>query len=80
MKSGEDRTLVELRDPERLSQAIVLWLDGAADSLADLPPRSAVAIRVESLRAGRTRGELVGEASRDAVVEAFKRATAGKSS
>ena len=35
-KADEKRTVVELRDPARLSQSLVIWLDGAAETLPPL--------------------------------------------
>ncbi|WDT93807.1 hypothetical protein JDY09_00655 [Thermoleophilum album] len=73
-KAGEKRTIVELRDPARLSQSLVIWLDGGADDLPDLRIGTPIAFHVEAVRSGRARGELVATVSREAVVAAFARA------
>lgn len=73
-KDGSKRTVVELRDPRRLSQSLILWLDGPAGPLVGAQPGLMVQLHVESIRAGRSRGELVGNADRSAVEAAFARA------
>lgn len=78
-KDGSQRTVVELRDPRRLSQSLVIWLDGEVGHLANLQPGALVQLHVESVRSGRSRGELVANVSREAVEAAFARAQAGQS-
>jgi hypothetical protein len=73
-KTGEKRTVIELRDPARLSQSLVIWLDGEAESLPRLATGTSVSLHVESVRSGRGRGELVATVSRQAVAAAFARA------
>lgn len=71
-KNGE-RTVMELRDPRRLSQSLVLWLDGPAGALAEVPPGQLVQLQLESVRGGRSRGELVGNVRRESVEAAIAR-------
>jgi hypothetical protein len=73
-KEGEKRTVLELRDPRRLSNSLVIWLDGEAESLPTVAPGTPVAVHVQSVRSGRARGELVGSTSREAVEKALDRA------
>ncbi|WP_146175225.1 hypothetical protein [Paraconexibacter algicola] len=73
-KDGIERTVVELRDPRRLSQSVVLWLDGPADSLASAVPGTLVQLHVDAVRPGRGRGELIGQVDRSAVEAALARA------
>jgi hypothetical protein len=77
-KEGAKRTVVELRDPRRLSQSLVLWLDGEVGNLAGLQPGTLVQLHVESVRSGRSRGELVGNVQRAAVEAAFAHAQGGQ--
>lgn len=73
-KSGKRWTVVELRNPQDLKQYVSIWLEGdAGATLEAITPRTVVPIRVEGLRAGRERGELVATASRASVEEAFAR-------
>lgn len=72
-KNGERRTVIELRDPARLSHSMVLWLDGEADAFAGLKPGTPLALHVRSVRSGRARGELVADADRETVPAAFAR-------
>jgi hypothetical protein len=72
-KNGDRRTVIELRDPVRLSNSMVLWLDGEADAFAGVQPGSAIAIHVRSVRSGRARGELVADTDRDIAAAAFAR-------
>ena len=67
-------TVVELRDPVRLGNSIVLFLDGQAEKLGTVPPGTEVTLHLEEVRAGRGRGELVGRASREDVEAAFSKA------
>jgi len=73
-KSGEEKTVLELRDPRRLSQSLVVWLDGPAGPLSGHQPGTVVQLHVESVRSGRARGELMGNASRASVEASFARA------
>lgn len=73
-KKGERRTVLTLHDPKRLTQTLAIWLDGEADDLPVVKPRSPVVIHVESVRSGQARGELVASVSREAVVAALTRA------
>jgi hypothetical protein len=73
-RAGEKRTIVELRDPARLSQSLVIWLDGDVAGLPDLRIGTPISLHVEAVRSGRARGELVATVSREAVVAAFSRA------
>ena len=74
--TGEERTVVELRDPAALGNSLVLFLDGAPGALADVPTNTLVALRVDSVRSGRGRGELVGTVARADVEAAFLKAGA----
>lgn len=69
--SGATRTVVELRDPARLGNSLVLFLDGEAGPLANVPANTRVTLRVDEVRSGSHRGELIGSVSREAVMEAF---------
>lgn len=73
-KTGEKRTVIELRDPARLSQSLVIWLDGEAESLPQLRTGVPVCLHVVSVRSGRGRGELVANVSRASLISAFERA------
>jgi hypothetical protein len=74
-KSGKTWTVVELRNPQELRQYVTVWLEGeAGPGLQSVPPRTVIGLRVDGLRAGRERGELVATASRATVEEAFARA------
>jgi hypothetical protein len=73
-KAGEKRTVVELRDPRRLSNSLVIWLDGEAEDLPKLAPGAAVSLHVQSVRGGRARGELVASVSRAVVSAALAEA------
>jgi hypothetical protein len=77
-KDGAKRTVVELRDPRRLSQSLVLWLGGEVGSLAGVQPGALIQLHVEKVRAGRSRGELVGEVRREVVEAAFTHARGGQ--
>ncbi len=73
-KEGEKRTVLELRDPRRLSNSLVIWLDGEAESLPAVAPGTPIALHVQSVRSGRARGELVAATTRGAVEKALDRA------
>jgi hypothetical protein len=73
-KAGDKRTVLELRDPRRLSSSLVVWLDGEADGLPQVAPGAAVSLHVEAVRGGRARGELVASVSRAVVSAALARA------
>lgn len=72
-KAGKEMTVLELRDPRRLANSLILWLDGPATGvLEQVPPNTLVSLHVESVRSGRARGELIGQvASREVVEAAF---------
>jgi hypothetical protein len=72
-KNGDRRTVIELRDPARLSNSMVLWVDGEADAFAGVQPGTAIALHVRGVRSGRGRGELVADVDREAVIAAFAR-------
>ncbi|HVM16416.1 MAG TPA: hypothetical protein VM290_02395 [Gaiellaceae bacterium] len=78
-RDNQTRTVVELRDPSRLSSSLVLFLDGEPGPLAAVPINSRVTLRVDEVRSGRGRGELVGSVSRAAVEQAFSSARGGGS-
>lgn len=73
-KSGEVRTVIELRDPARLSRSITIWLDGEGDALNGVRPGSLIAIHLQGVRSGGGRGELVAEVDRQRVEAAFAQA------
>jgi len=73
-KAGDVRTVVELRDPSRLSRSICIWLDGDGEALEGVRPGSVVTLHLESVRSGRGRGELVAEVKRAQVEAAFEKA------
>ncbi|HEU4656363.1 MAG TPA: hypothetical protein VFR97_02505 [Capillimicrobium sp.] len=73
-RDGQEKTIIELRDPRRLSNSIVIWLEGAAGDLSRVQPGAVIQLHVESVRSGRARGELVASVSREAVETAFARA------
>lgn len=80
-RDGVERTVCELRDPDRLSQSLVLWLDGPAGALERVPLGARVQLHLPAVRAGRGRGEFVAQdVSRDAVEAAFAAASAGGNS
>lgn len=70
-RDGRRRTVVELRDPSRLGNSLVVFLDGDADKLEAVQPGALVTLHVEEVRSGQGRGELIGTASREAVERAF---------
>ncbi|MBX6369891.1 MAG: hypothetical protein IRZ04_18060 [Rhodospirillales bacterium] len=72
--TGEPKTVIELRDPSRLSNSLVVFLDGSAGTLGAVQPRTPIALRLDEVRAGRGRGELIGVVAREAVEAAFARA------
>jgi hypothetical protein len=73
--SGARRTVIELRDPQRLSQSLTVFLDGEVGPvLQGVPARSVVTLHVEEVRSGRGRGELIATVARPAVEAAFQRA------
>ena len=73
-KTGEKRTVIELRDPARLSHSLAIWLDGEADALPSVATGTAISMHVAGVRSGKARGELVADVSRDGVIAAFDRA------
>lgn len=70
-KDGNRRTVIELRDPTRLGNSLVVFLDGDAGELASVQPSTAVTLHVQEVRSGQNRGELVATTSREAVERAF---------
>jgi hypothetical protein len=62
--TGTAMTLVELRDPERLGNSLVLFADGPLGKLAAVRPSTPVTLRVDEVRGGRHRGELSGSVAR----------------
>jgi hypothetical protein len=70
-KDGNRRTVIELRDPTRLGNSLVVFLDGDAGKLASVQPSTVVTLHVEEVRSGQGRGELVATATREAVERAF---------
>jgi hypothetical protein len=72
--TGAETTVVELRDPRRLGNALVVYLDGEVGNLAGVPVGTPVTLHVEEVRSGRNRGELVGRAARADVEAAAARA------
>lgn len=77
-KTGQRRTVLTLHDPDRLTRTLAIWLDGEAEELPVVKPRTPVVIHVESVRAGKARGELIASVSREAVVAALTRAAGGQ--
>jgi hypothetical protein len=73
-KAGEVRTVIELRDPTRLGKSLVIWLEGDSQSFKNVPPGSYISLRLESVRSGKGRGELIADVSREAVETAFQSA------
>ncbi len=71
-KTGDVRTVIELRDPRRLSSSISIWLDGDGDAFAGVPPNTYLTLHLKSARSGKGRGELVGSVERPVVEKAFE--------
>lgn len=71
-KAGDVRTIIELRDPQRLSRSISIWIDGDGESLKGVKPGAVISLHLESARSGRGRNELVGEVERASVEAAFE--------
>jgi len=69
--SGKTKTVVELRDPTRLGNSLVVFLDGEAAGLARIEPSTIGTLHVEEVRSGQGRGELIGTATRKDVEQAF---------
>ena len=65
------KTVVELRDPRRLSNALVVFPRREEGPLAAVEPGSVVTLHVDEVRGGRNRGELVATVSRETVEAAF---------
>lgn len=77
-KAGKTMTVVELRDPTRLANSLVLWVEGAVSGVFEqVPPRTPIALHVPSVRSGRGRGELIASVSRESLEAAFTRALEG---
>lgn len=73
-KAGDVRTVIELRDPARLSRSVAIWLDGDGKEFEGVRPGAVISLHLESVRSGRGRGELVAEVDRPQVEAAFKQA------
>ncbi len=73
-KAGEVRTVIELRDPARLGKSLVIWLEGDSQPFENVPPGTYISLRLESVRSGNARGELIADVSREAVQAAFQSA------
>ena len=73
-KNGDVRTVIELRDPARLSRSISIWLDGEGEAFDGVRPGALITLHLESVRSGRGRGELVADVSRSQVEAAFEQA------
>lgn len=71
-KTGDVRTVIELRDPSRLSRSISIWLDGEGSAFEGVRPGAVISLHLESVRSGRGRSELVAEVDRSQVENAFK--------
>jgi hypothetical protein len=67
----ERKTVVELRDGQCLSNSLVVFLDGEAGPLEAATPGVRVSLHLTSVRSGKSRGELIGSASREAVESAL---------
>lgn len=70
-RSGEPMTIVELRDPRRLGNSVVIFLDGNAGVLASAEPSRPVTVTLDEVSGGRNRGELTGRVAREALVAAL---------
>lgn len=70
--SGQPMTVLELRDPARLGNSVVLFLDGPVGSLAGGSPRTPITLHLEEVRSGRGRGELIGRAAREVVEKSLR--------
>ena len=73
-KTGEKRTVVELREPgttQRVARHLARWRGRQPAAAVD---RHAGLMRVESVRSGRGRGELVATVARQALAAASTRA------
>jgi hypothetical protein len=70
-RSGQPMTLVELRDPQRLGNSLVIFLDGEAGVLSSAVPPRPVTLTLDELSGGRGRGELTGRVGREALVAAL---------
>lgn len=69
---GKPRTVVELRDPQRLGNSLLLFVPGEApQEWSRIPTTMAIAVTVEEVRSGKGRGELFGTISREALAEAL---------
>jgi len=71
-KAGDVRTVIDLRDPSRLSRSISIWLDGDGQILEGVKPGTVITLHVESVRSGAGRNELVAEVDRAQVEAAFE--------
>ena len=68
---GQPRTIIELRDPARLGNSITLVCDGEVGKLESVPAHKVITLQLDEVRGGRSRGELVGSASREAIEHAL---------
>lgn len=71
-KAGDVRTVIDLRDPTRLSRSISIWLDGDGKALEAVKPGAVITLHLESVRSGSGRNELVAEVDRAQVEAAFE--------
>lgn len=76
---NKKRTVFELRDPARLGNSLVVFLDGEPGTLAAVPPNTRITLRLDEVRSGRGRGELVGSVPRAVVEQAFAAVAGGAS-
>lgn len=72
------RTIVELRDPSRLSRSIVLWLDIAPEDLPAVKCGSYIALRLNSANPSQFPGQLTGDVDTQALIAAFASAVPGE--
>lgn len=75
--TGEPKSVIELRDPSRLRNSLVIFLDGEPGALAQVEANTVVTLRVDEVRKGASRGELIADVGREAVEAAFARAGSG---
>lgn len=71
-KTGDVKTIVDLRDPTRLSRSITIWLDGDGAALEGVKPGAVITLHLESIRSGSGRNELAAEVDRPQVEAAFE--------
>jgi hypothetical protein len=73
-KKGNVMTVIELRDPTRLGKSLVIWLEGDGEAFAGVARNSLITLRVDAVRSGDKRGELLADVTREAVEASFARA------